>query len=63
MALGCQLDSGFGNVVFTLTYFSCDTFFARIGDDVVMPRDYQLGGSPGGTAFTVTSFSGENYYA
>ena len=55
-----QFESSYSGAAFTVTYFSCDTFFARIGYDAVMPIYYQLGRGSGGAAFTVTSFSSEN---
>ena len=41
----------------------CGILLAQIGDDAVIPRDYQLGGGSGVSAFTVTYLYGENSYA
>ena len=73
MALDCQLESSSRSGAFTVTYsygensyayfFSCDTFFAQIRYDAVMPKDYCFGGSCCGATFTMTYFSGETKYA
>ena len=41
----------------------CGILLAQIGDDAVIPRDYQLGGGSGGAAFTVTYYSSKISYA
>ena len=55
--------SGSGGAAFIVISFSYDTFFSLIVDDAVIPRDYQLGGGSGVSAFTVTYLYGENLYA
>ena len=63
MSFVWKLDSISGFSAFTMEFFSCNNLFAQIGDDAVIPRDYQLGGGSCGAAFTVTSYSSKISYS
>ena len=53
------MDSGSEGATFKVASFYCDTLFALIVDDEVIPIYYQSGGGYGGAAFMEAFLNGE----